>query len=46
MYETVPLVGLESAAVNKLEKMLCKGDPLSTVVKVGGRSALAVAQVT
>jgi hypothetical protein len=25
--------------------MVCKGDPLSTLVKVGGRSALAVVKV-
>jgi hypothetical protein len=34
---------LESTAGNKLEKMVCKGDPLSTLVKVGGCSALGVA---
>jgi hypothetical protein len=39
-------VGLESTAGNTLKKMVCKGDRLSTLVEVGGRSALAVVQVT
>jgi hypothetical protein len=46
MYGGVPLVGFESAYKNKLEKMICKGDPLSTLVKMGGRSALGVVHIT
>jgi hypothetical protein len=42
MCEEVPLVGLESTAENKLESMVCKGEPLSTSVKMGGRSALGL----
>jgi hypothetical protein len=45
MYGGVPLVGLESAAITK-EKMGCKGDPLSTLVKMGSCSALGVVHVT
>jgi hypothetical protein len=39
-------VGLESAAGNKLEKMFCKGEPLSTMVKMGGRNAQGVVHIT
>jgi hypothetical protein len=39
-------VGLESKAGNKLEKMVCKVEPLSTLVKMGGRSALGVVHIT
>jgi hypothetical protein len=46
MYGGVPLVYLESAAENKLEKMVCKSETLCTFVKVGGRSALGVVQIT
>jgi hypothetical protein len=46
MYGGMPLVGMGSAAGNKLKKMVCKDDPLSTLVKVGGRSALAVVHIT
>jgi hypothetical protein len=42
----VPLVELESAAGNKLEKMGFKGDSLSTLVKMGGRSAVGVVHIT
>jgi hypothetical protein len=38
----VSLVGLESVAGNKLKRVVCKGDPLSMLVKVGGHSPLAV----
>jgi hypothetical protein len=40
----VPFEGLECAAGNKLEKILCKGDPMSGLQ--GSRSALAVVQGT
>jgi hypothetical protein len=46
MYGGVPLVGLKSAAGNKLEKMVFKGEPLSTLVKMCGRSALGVGHIT
>jgi hypothetical protein len=46
MYGGVPLVGLESAAGNKLEKVVCKGDPLSMLVKVGCLSVLGVVHFT
>jgi hypothetical protein len=39
-------MGLDSVAGNKREKMVCRGDRLSTLVKVGGRTALDVIQVT
>jgi hypothetical protein len=39
-------VGLESAAGKKLEKMVCKGEPLSTLVNMGGHSALGVVLIT
>jgi hypothetical protein len=39
-------VGLKSAAGNKLENMVCQGDPLSTLVKMGGRCALGVVHIT
>jgi hypothetical protein len=42
MYGGVPLVGLERTAGNKLEKMVCKGEPLSTFVKMGARCALGL----
>jgi hypothetical protein len=35
MYGGVTLVGLESAAGIKLKEMVCKGEPLSTLVKMG-----------
>jgi hypothetical protein len=35
MHGGVSLVGLESAAGNKLGKMVCKGEPLSTLIKMG-----------
>jgi hypothetical protein len=38
-------VGPESVAGIKLEKMVCKVDPLSTLVKVGGSRALCVVHV-
>jgi hypothetical protein len=37
---------LESAAGHKLEKMVCKGEPLSTFGKMGGRSALGFVSIT
>jgi hypothetical protein len=46
MYGGVLLVELGSAAGNKLEKMVCQGDPLSTLVKMGGRCALGVVHIT
>jgi hypothetical protein len=46
MHGGLPLVGLESTAGSKLEKMVCKGKPLSTLVKMGGRSALDIVRVT
>jgi hypothetical protein len=46
MYGGVPLGGLESAAGNKLVKMVCKGEHLSTLVKLGGCSALGVVSIT
>jgi hypothetical protein len=46
MYGGVFLGGLESAAGNKLGKMVCEGKPLSTLVKMGGRSALCVVHIT
>jgi hypothetical protein len=46
MCRGVPLGGLESAAGNKLEKMVCKGEHLSTLVKMGGRTALGVVSIT
>jgi hypothetical protein len=46
MYGGVPLAGLESAAGNKLEKVACKGEPLSTLVKMGGHSAQGVFSIT
>jgi hypothetical protein len=39
-------VRLESVAGKKLEKMVCKSDPLSTLVKMGGHSALGVVHIT
>jgi hypothetical protein len=38
--------GLVITAGNKLEEMLCKGDPLTESVKVGERRVLAIVQVT
>jgi hypothetical protein len=46
MYGGAPLAGMESTAGNKLERMVCKGDPLSTLVKVSCRSVLNVVHVT
>jgi hypothetical protein len=46
MYGWVPSMGLERAAGNKLEKVVFKGDPLSTLIKVGGRSAIAIVKFT
>jgi hypothetical protein len=39
-------VGLESTAGKKLENMICKGDPLSTLVKMGSHSALGIVHIT
>jgi hypothetical protein len=38
--------GIGESGRNKLEKMACKGEPLSTLVKMGGRSVLLVGVVT
>jgi hypothetical protein len=46
MYGRVPLVDLESAAGNKLEKMISMGYPMLTLVKVGCYSALGVVHIT
>jgi hypothetical protein len=46
MYGEVSLGGLESVAGNKLEKMVWRGEPLSTLVKMGGRSALGIDSIT
>jgi hypothetical protein len=46
MYGGAPLVRSESVAGNKLEKIVCKGDHLSMLVKMGGRSAIGVVHIT
>jgi hypothetical protein len=46
MYKGVPLGGLGSAAGNKLETMVYKGEPLSTLIKMGGRSAISIVPIT
>jgi hypothetical protein len=46
MNRGVPLVGLESAAGNKLEKLVCKGETLSTLIKMDGHTALGVVDIT